>query len=1064
MARPRRKLAAILSADVVGFSPAPPLSLRVLGEIEVRRGAERLELPQSKKTRALLAYLVVTQRPQRRERLCAMFWDVADDPRAALRWSLSRLRSLVDETGTPRIVTSAGSISFALAGAPVDLFSVREQLREGGDPLSTAQLAQLASEFRGEFIEGLELPDFLEFQIWCGQVREEARALRTQILATLVERLADQPEAALPYARTLAELDPLNEEARVGLMRLLAACGRHREAEQQFEATSRLLQELGAEPGNRLRDAREEVRRRPSGVPARSVAPPATPEPEPAAIAPVPVPPMIGRDSEWQRLLAALDDTARAHRLRVVLLNGEPGIGKTRLLGELIGEVGRRHGTVLEGAGYEAETSRPYGPWIDALRRLPPVAIGSALGAELAPLLPELGVGAGGQWNRDRLFGAVVELIAARVHSAPPVLLVLDDLQWCDDASAELLHYAARMHRHRPVLVALAARDGELPDNEPMLRVLRSLRRDGVLDEIDVAPLTAEETAELIGGSAPGTDPQRVFAESAGNPLFALEVARSLPHRQDNVPSTLRQLVRDRVDRLPPDVGEVLRWGAVLGQTFPVRRLAEVTPIDGERMVSAVEVLARHGLLRPVPAAAQPGGAYAFSHDVVRQVVYGELSEPRRRLMHLRIVKALQGLTGDEQSSRVDDGACLVEELAHHAALAGEAQIAARACLSAGRRCVRLFAGTEADAMARRGIHYAQQLGEPEQVKLLIELAEVRYAAQRPRQPEDAARAVEELAHRALDHSCMEHARLGFHLLSYLRWEGGNWSDAERHMMHAEQVSRSADARERVVAVAEAARCLMLLERDLSHADALLLEAGALSARLGIEPAAIPDAIGMLRLHQGRLEEAAEQFARARDLCRREQDRLGEFRALEHLAMLAVERERFADARRLSEELVRLAERLREGSEAPFARALVALCRYATDAEAGGAVLDTALADLRVADAKQRLGYLLTRAAEMDLRNGNAAVARRRAEEALQLAHLLERPSDIVLARAAVAAAAALQKDNATVDRERAELNAGALRSASAHARAAAERLLASLGERHEAPLRLSTEPTARGS
>jgi hypothetical protein len=126
--------------------------------------------------------------------------------------------------------------------------------------------------------------------------------------------------------------------------------------------------------------------------------------------------------------------------------------------------------------------------------------------------------------------------------------------------------------------------------------------------------------------------------------------------------------------------------------------------------------------------------------------------------------------------------------------------------------------------------------------------------------------------------------------------------------------------------------------------------------------------------------------------------------------------------------------------------------------------LDTTLADLRVADAKQRLGYLLTRAAEMDLRNSNATVARRRAEEALQLARLLERPSDIVLARAAVAAAAALQKDDATVDRERAELNADALRSVSAHARAAAERLLAALGEHHKAPRHVGTAPRVKES
>jgi DNA-binding SARP family transcriptional activator len=1030
--------------------PAAPLRLRVLGEIEILRGGERLELPQSKKTRALLAYLAVSQRPQRRERLCSMLWDVTDDPRAALRWSLSKLRALVDETGTPRIVTSSGSVSFALAGAQVDLFAVREQLREGGEPLSTEQLAQLASEFRGEFLEGLELSDFLEFRTWCAQVREEARALRTRILATLVERLAaDHPEAALPYARTLVELDPLKEEACVGLMRLLATCGRHQEAEQQFEATSCLLRELGAEPGERLRRAWEEVKRRSTVGTAHGVAPPAPPEPEPPAIVTAAAP-MMGRHSEWQRLITALDDSARAHRLRAVLLNGEPGIGKTRLLGELIGEVRRRHGTVLEGAGYEAEMSRPYGPWIDALRRLPAVVIGGVLGAELALLLPELGAGAGGQWNRNRLFGAVVELIAARAHSAAPVLLVLDDVQWCDDASAELLHYVARMHRHRAVFIALAARDGELPDNEPMLRVLRSLRHDGVLEEIDVAPLSAEETAQLVGTIAPGADPQRVFAESAGNPLFALEVARSLLHRQDDVPSTLRQLVRDRVDRLPPEAGDVLRWVAVLGRTFAVQRLAELTPIDGERAVSAVEVLARHGLLRPVAAATRPGSAYAFSHDVVRQVVYTELSEPRRRLMHLRIVRALQGLTGDDQSRSVQDGGWLIEKLAHHAALAGEAEIAARACLSAGRRCLRLFASTEADAMARRGIHYAGQLGEPDQVKLLIELAEVRYAARRPRQPEEAARAVEELAHRALDHGCMEHARLGFHLLSYLRWEGGDWSDAQRHMMRAEQVSRSADERERVVAVAEAARCLTLLERDLGHAEALVLEAGALSARLAIEPTAIPDATGMLRLHEGRLDEAAEQFARARDLCRREQDRLGEFRALEHLAMLELERERFAPALQLSEDLVRLAERLREGSEAPFARALFAFCRYATDAAAGGAPLETALAELRAADAKQRLCGLLIRTAEIDLRHGNAVEARRRAEEALLLARLLERPSDVVLARAALAGAAVLQKDDATADRELAALNAGALRGVSAQARAAAARLQAQRGRCRE--------------
>src|SRR5262249_45684263 len=157
-----------------------------------------------------------------------------------------------------------------------------------------------------------------------------------------------------------------------------------------------------------------------------------------------------------------------------------------------------------------------------------------------------------------------VELIASRAHSAPPVLLALDDVQWCDEASAELLHYAARMNRHRPVLVALAARQGELQDNDPMQRALRSLRHEGAFEEIELTSRSEGETSRLVSGMAPEDHLSRVFAESAGNPLFALEVARSLPNRQDSVPFTLRRLVRDRIDRLPVAAADVLRWAAVV--------------------------------------------------------------------------------------------------------------------------------------------------------------------------------------------------------------------------------------------------------------------------------------------------------------------------------------------------------------------------------------------------------------------------------------------------------------------------------------------------------------------
>ena len=225
------------------------LELRFLGEMEVLRAGKRLELPPSRKTRGLLAYLALSGRPHRRERLCSLLWDVADDPRGALRWSLSRLRAIVDEPDLPRILAPRDSVAFAAQGAWIDVLALRERCAAGLDGAPLGELLALASEFRGELLEGLDLGDFLDFQAWCVAEREEARKLHATLLRALVSRLAGDPEAALPHARTLAAVDPLDEAARARLVRVLAATGRRREAEQQYEAALRLLKELGR-PGS----------------------------------------------------------------------------------------------------------------------------------------------------------------------------------------------------------------------------------------------------------------------------------------------------------------------------------------------------------------------------------------------------------------------------------------------------------------------------------------------------------------------------------------------------------------------------------------------------------------------------------------------------------------------------------------------------------------------------------------------------------------------------------------------------------------------------------------------
>lgn len=1022
------------------------LILKFLGEIEVVRGGKRLELPPSKKTRALLAYLAMTGHSHRRERLCALLWDIPDDPRAALRWSLSKLRSLVDEPGKPRIVADRESVTFDATHAHVDALAVQQWFRNGIDEAATERLRQAAAAFRGEFLEGLALPECPEFQGWLVAERERFRTLQVNVLDSIVDRLADDPEEALPFVRALVRVDPYDDAGWAKLVHLLVATGHRREAEQQLEAAQRLLRELGpgrsaaldkvsrtVRDGSVAPELAKEIRNSPrpsSEVSAKTESPQSAWFGKPT--------PLIGRSREWSMLLAAVDEAKDQGRERVILLTGEPGVGKSRLLDELMAVVRGRDGTVLDGGAYEAESGRPYGPWIDALRRLSPISVGSTIGGDLAPLLPEFAHETAGRHSRDRLFGAVVELIAARAHTASPVLIVVDDLQWCDEASAALLHYVARMNRHRPVVLALAARDSDLPDNEPVSRTFRGLRHDRLLEEIALGPLNQKDTEHLVAALAPGADAAQVFSASAGNPLFALEVARAVPFGEHDIPRTLTETVRDRIDRLPPTALDTLRWGSVLGRTFDVDLLSGLVPGDAEGLVTALEFLERHALVRAVRDDRRKRGTYAFAHDVVRQVVYADVSEPRRRLMHNRCALAL--------SERIESDESVAADVAYHAALAGEAGMAARACVEAGNRCLRLFANAEASSLAHKGARYAEQLPEPERTQRLLELTHVEIAARRPTQVNEMEARIEELAERALDYDCVEHARLGFHMLSVLRWERGEWSGAQKNTMRAEFVSRSADDKEHVVAMAEAARCLALLERDLATAEALALESGALSSRVGVESAAIPDAMGMLRLHQGQLDEAAEQFGRARVLSLRTGDRLGEFSALEHLVMVEVERERYAGARALCAELVRIGDKLRDGSEAPFARVLVALVDLATGGPAANSDLDKALDALRFADAKHRLAYALTRAAAIDLKQGRPEVARARAAEALDIARVLGRPTEIALALVDLVRAASQLGDADARDLYIAELRREAIDDASAFACGAVDAILADRG------------------
>jgi DNA-binding SARP family transcriptional activator len=994
-------------------SDASRLELRFLGEMEVLRGTRRLELPPSRKTRALLAYLALTGRSHRRDRLCSLLWDVADDPRGALRWSLSRLRALVDEPERQRIRGPRDSIAFEAQGARIDVLALRESCAAGLDALPLPELERLASEFRGELLEGLDLSDFLDFQAWCVAEREAARKLHARVLRTLVERLSDDAEAALPHARAHAGIDPLDEGVRARLLLLLGTTGRAREAEQQYAAACRIRRELGRSASAELEEAWRRVRAQSAA--ATSITPSEAAVPRSAHTAAA----LVGRKREFARLAQALAGV-REGGARVVLVLGEPGLGKSRLVEELGRMVGAAAGSLLEGRAFEAEAGRPFGPWIDALRQLPPEAVAGL--ADLATLLPGHAPSDRAPSSRDRLFAAVAELLAARAASAPPVVLAFEDAHWLDAASAELLHYLARTSREQPLLVLLTAREGELFDNEAALRALRGLRELGLVEELALAPLDVDETRDLVREVGAEIDAERVFAESGGNPLLALELARSLP-QPDAAPSrSLCELIRRRVERLPSEAGDVLRWAAVLGRGFSADRLGQLMALELDRLLAALELLERHALLRTREA--EPS-RYEFSHDIVQRALYAELSQPRRRLMHQRVAERLS----HEQAG--DLGAA---ELAHHASLAGDDVLAARAFAAAGRRSLRQFANEDARALARLGRHHATAVEEPERTRLVLELLQVELQARRPPDLSAVSSEVKGFAERALSQGSAEHARLGFHMLAYLSFEAGDFAEAQDQMLRAEAASRTGDETAQVVAMAEAARCLVLLERDLPRAEALVLEASARSAKAGVRPAAISDAKGMLHQHRDELDAAAALFEQARLEARRADDPMDEFQALEHLTVLRQQQGRWQEARQLADALVALGAKLREGSEAPFARALLALSDHALGDPHAARALDAAVEELRLSDAKLRLAYTLTRAARIDLLRGDAVRAQQRAHEARGTVAVLGRPSETLLAGVTMVRACREAGDAREAERVRQELEAGSFGGASAFA------------------------------
>ena len=573
---------------------------------------------------------------------------------------------------------------------------------------------------------------------------------------------------------------------------------------------------------------------------------------------------------------------------------------------------------------------------------------------------------------------------------------------------------------------------------------------------MDLAPLDAAATSALARALDPGVDASRVVDESAGNPLFAIEVVRALARGTGgaNAPlaESLAGFIDERLARLDDAARDLVPWAAALGRTFGPDLLGRVTGLSPAALASALEELERRGIVRASSSDGDGdhdddggggGGRYDFVHDLIRAGAYRRLSSPRRRLVHMQIARALGG-------GGLGDGST-AGEVAHHAALGGERELAARAYLAAADRAVRVFASAEAVRSASAGLEHAASL--PRDVRLPLQLALMRVKVMTAALQGERRALGSELSRvivEAQDAGLPALAASGFHTLSILQHDGGDLGAAHTSTLRAVDVSRGAPPFDVARQLSDSARCLALLEREIPRAERLLDEARAI---LGDEARATLHfawGLGLVARFRGRTGEARELIEHAMRLARREEDHWVECEALMTLAEIALEERDPRAALAWCAELTPVASKMGEGSEAPAAEALESLARVAAG-EPCGERLERAIGVLRDVDAKGMLSCVLNHAAALDLDACRSASARARAEEALRAAQVVDRQTQMAVAHSVLGRVALAEGDLASAARHLDGLRAAAIdpRATSARARAAMLDLAEQVGAHH---------------
>jgi DNA-binding SARP family transcriptional activator len=689
--------------------------------------------PLGAKPLALLAYLVLERRPHSREALAGLLWGESPEveARASLRQALKQLRDVLGD-----LVRAERALVEVTAPLACDVLTFREAAER--DPISAAGFAV------PRFFEGASVRRAPQFEEWLSSTRGDLLRLYHQVLARLGQEAMAQCRwrDATELADRWLLSEPVSDQAAHLAIEARYLSGNRAGALAKFaEYRDLLAREAGCEPDRSLQALvrRVEADRTTSDAPAITD--------QWYTKAPRFEASLVGRDGQWKALTAAWK-TALRGRGHIVLIDGESGVGKTRLADEFLRWVVAEGGTAMRGRSHDRRAGTPYEPVVEVLRcaLAAPGVAGTAPEwlVEVGRLVPELRerfpalpfAGAPRATEGWRLFEGVAQLLVA-LAAERPVAIVVDDLQWCDEDSCNLIRFLTRRLEHSQVLWLGVVTPGEVERDAPANRLCRALRAKGHAEVVTVGALSEEDVWQLVremGHVSAPTGGRRLAARlhriTAGNPFHLLELLKTMfaqrllamdehsgewtvvpsevgSGREVPVSQTVQDVIAERVDRLSSELRDVLITIAVSGGGCRPDVLSHVHGISRLHAAAIGDSLVdRHVVV-------EEGGRYRCIHPAIAHLMRDGLTASRRQEVHRSLALALELVTPPE------DLAGVAGEIARHAERGGEREHAYRYARLAADGAVSRYAYAEALAWLDLAASSAKSSAQTEAVDQL---------------------------------------------------------------------------------------------------------------------------------------------------------------------------------------------------------------------------------------------------------------------------------------------------------------------------------------------------------